>query len=75
MVHRITLRGTADQQRQTGYICEAFGSFHVRYYATEQRDGKLTRGQKSHKLCRKEGKYKSATCLAVKNLCADFLKD
>lgn len=74
MAHRIILRCMADQH-QTGYIYEAFGSFHVRYYATEQRGGKLVRVQKSHKLCRKEGKYKSATCLAVKNLCTDFLKD
>jgi integrase len=74
MDHRIILRSMADQH-QTGYIYEAFGSFHVRYYVTENRDGKLVRLQKSHKLCRKEGKYKSATCIAVKNLCTDFLKD
>ena len=75
MDHRIILRGMADQH-QTGYIYEAFGSFHVRYYVTENRDGKLVRAQKSHKLCRKDAKkYKSATCLAVKNLCTDFLKD
>lgn len=74
MDHRIILRSMADQH-QTGYIYEAFGSFHVRYYCTENRDGKLVRVQKSHKLCRKEGKYKNTTCKAVKNLCEDFLKD
>ncbi|MGB7603477.1 MAG: site-specific integrase [Candidatus Sulfotelmatobacter sp.] len=66
----------AEQQHQVGYIYEAFNAFHVRYYATENRDGKLVRVQKSHKLCRKdEKKYKSATCRAVKNLCEDFMKD
>jgi len=75
MDHRIKLSDMADQQHQTGYIYEAFNAFHVRYYATENRAGKLVRVQKSHKLCRKEGKYKSATCNAVKNLCTDFLKD
>jgi hypothetical protein len=58
----------ADQQHQTGYIYEAFNVFHVSYYATENRDGKLVRVQKSHKLCRKDEKYKSETCRAVKNL-------
>jgi integrase len=62
-------------QHQSGYIYEAFGAFHVRYYATENRDGVLVKRQKSHKLCRKEGKYTSATCRAVKNLCQDFLRD
>ena len=66
----------AEQQHQVGYIYEAFNAFHVRYYATENRDGKLVRVQKSHKLCRRdEKKYKSATCRAVKNLCEDFMKD
>lgn len=63
------------QQHQAGYIYEAFNAFHVRYYVTENRDGKLIRVQKSHKLCRKEGKYTSRTCKAVKNLCEYFLKD
>ena len=74
MIHRIILRSMGDQH-QTGYIYEAFNSFHVRYYVTENRDGKQVRVQKSHKLCRKEGKYKSTTCKPVKNLCTDFLKD
>jgi integrase len=66
----------AGQQHQVGYIYEAFGAFHVRYYATANRGGKLVSVQKSHKLCRKdERKYKSKTCLAVKNLCADFMRD
>jgi len=75
MGHRIKLLSMADQQHQRGYIYEAFNAFHVRYYATENRNGELVRVQKSHKLCRKEGKYKSATCRAVVNLCEDFLKD
>jgi hypothetical protein len=62
-------------QHQSGHIYEAFGAFHVRYYATENRNGELKRVQKSHKLCRKEGKYTSKTCRAVKNLCQDFLRD
>ena len=41
MDHRIKLLGMADQQHQTGYIYEAFNAFHVRYYATENRDGKF----------------------------------
>lgn len=65
----------ANQQHQRGYIYEAFNAFHVRYYATENRDGVLARVQKSHKLCRKEGPYKSATCRAVKNLAENFLHD
>ncbi len=75
MDHRIKLLDMADQQHQAGYIYEAFNAFHVRYYVTENRNGKLVRVQKSHKLCRKEGKYKTTTCRAVKNLCTDFLKD
>lgn len=62
-------------QHQSGYIYEAFNAFHVRYYATENRNGELKRVQRSHKLCRKEGKYTSATCRAVKNLCEEFLRD
>jgi hypothetical protein len=51
MAHRIMLLSMADQQHQAGYIYEAFNAFHVRYYATENRAGKLVRVQKSHKLC------------------------
>jgi len=54
MDYRIELLGMADQQHQTGYVFEAFNGFHVRYYATENRDGKLVRVQKPHKLCRKD---------------------
>jgi hypothetical protein len=56
----------ADQRHHASCIFEAFNWFHVRYYATENRDGKLVRVQKSHKLCRKEGKYNRTTCNAVK---------
>jgi hypothetical protein len=65
----------ANQQHQRGHVYEKFGAFHVRYYATENRNGELKRVQKSHKLCRKEGKYTSTTCRAVKLLCEDFLRD
>jgi hypothetical protein len=65
----------ANQQHQRGHVYEKFGAFHVRYYATESRNGELKRVQKSHKFCRKEGKYTSTTCRAVKNLCEDFLRD
>jgi hypothetical protein len=35
---------------QTGYVYEAFGAFHVRYYATEIVDGKPKGVQESHYL-------------------------
>jgi len=64
----------AEQRRQADNI--PFNTFYVRYYATENWDGKLDRVRKSHKLCRKEGnKYKNETCRAVKNLCTEFMKD
>jgi hypothetical protein len=69
-------RTCAAQQRQADNIYEAFNTIYVRYYATENWDGKLDRVQKSHKLCRKdEKKYKRETCRALKNLCAEFMKD
>jgi len=67
--HRIKPLGMAEQGHQTGYICEAFNALHVRYYATENRDGKLVRVQKLDKLCGKDQKRcKSETCRAVTNL-------
>ncbi len=67
--HRVKPVVWLANRTKRGYIHEAFNAFHVRYYATENRDGKLVRLQKSHKLGRKDAKkYKSETCRAVKNL-------
>jgi integrase len=41
-------------RHQKGNICERHGAFHVRYYVTEMRDGKLTRVLRSQKLCDKD---------------------
>ena len=69
-------RTCAEQQRQAENIYEAFNTIYVRYYATENWDGKLDRVQNSHAFCRKdEKKCKSETCRAVKNLCTEFMKD
>jgi len=35
----------ADQQHQVGYIYQAFNAFHVRYYATENREANCAQGQ------------------------------
>lgn len=59
---------------QTGYIYEAFGAFHVRFYDSEIIDGKPTRVQKSHRLVSKDQKYHSRTCKAVREKCADFMR-
>lgn len=59
---------------QQGYIHEAFGAFHVRYYQTENDNGKLVRKQKSHRLVAKDDKHYSRTCKAVKLLCEDFMR-
>src|SRR5579864_974278 len=39
---------------QKGYVYQAFGAWHVRYYVTELVDGKPVRKQKSSKLCNKD---------------------
>jgi integrase len=62
-------------RHQTGYIFEsASGAFHVRYYTTEIVDGQPQRVQKSHLLCRKDNKYFSKTCKAVKLKRDDFMR-
>lgn len=62
-------------RHQTGYIFEsASGAFHVRYYTTEIVDGQPKRVQKSHLLCRKDNKYFSKTCKAVKLKRDDFMR-
>src|ERR1700691_1050350 len=54
-------------RHQTGNICERHGAFHVRYYVTEMRDGKLTRVLRSQKLCDKDsGDHRYPTSKAVK---------
>ena len=61
-------------RHQTGYIFEsASGAFHVRYYTTEIVDGQPKRVQKSHLLCRKDNKYFSRTCKAVKLKREEFM--
>jgi integrase len=62
-------------RHQTGYIFEsASGAFHIRYYTTEIVDGQPQRVQKSHLLCRKDNKYFSKTCKAVKLKRDDFMR-
>jgi integrase len=54
-------------RHQTGYIFESKSdAFHVRYYTTEIVDGQAKRVQRSHLLCRRDNKYFSKTCKAVK---------
>jgi integrase len=62
-------------RHQTGYIFESkSGAFHVRYYTTEIVDGQPRRVQKSHLLCRKDNKYFSRTCKAVKLKRDEFMR-
>jgi integrase len=61
-------------RHQRGYVYEAFGSFHVRYYCLELVDGQEVRVQRSHKLAVKDHKYHSTTCKAVRLLAEDFLR-
>src|SRR5438552_2733296 len=49
-------------------------SFHVRYRVLEEREGKLVRVLKSHKLVDRDEKYFSATCKAVADLADTFLR-
>lgn len=60
------------KRHQRGYIYEAAGAFHVRYYVTI--DG--VRRQKSHKLCRKDESQGRGyrTAKAVRELCEDFMR-
>jgi integrase len=62
-------------RHQTGHIFEsASGAFHVRYYTTEIVDGQPKRVQKSYLLCRRDNKYFSKTCKAVKLLRDDHMR-
>ncbi|HYA22858.1 MAG TPA: hypothetical protein VEF05_01780, partial [Terriglobales bacterium] len=54
-------------RHQKGNICERHGAFHVRYYVTEMRKGKLTRVLRSQKLCDKDSnEHRYPTSKAVK---------
>ncbi len=59
---------------QRGYIYEAFGAFHVRYYVTEIVDGKPKRVQRSKRLCTKDNKYHSRSCKPVRQKCEDEMR-
>src|SRR5215469_3145947 len=59
---------------QQGYVYEAFGSWHVRYYVTEIMDGKPKRVQKSHRLCAKDQKHHSRKCKPVQLLCQEWMR-
>jgi len=63
-------------RHQRGYIYEAFGAFHVRYYVTEIVEGKQVKKQRSHRLCAKERStgHGSPTAIAVRSLCEDFMR-
>jgi integrase len=62
----------AMSRHQRGYIYEAAGAFHVRYYATA--DG--VRKQLSHRLCTKDRATGcgSKSANAVRALCEDFMR-
>jgi integrase len=57
---------------QNGYVFEANGAFHIRYYITTPEG---VRKQKSSRLCDKDDKHFSTTCKGVKQLAADKMKE
>lgn len=59
-------------RHQRGYIYEAFGAFHVRYYATVNGERK----QLSHRLCTKDRNtgHGTPSAKAVRALCEDFMR-
>lgn len=59
-------------RHQRGYIFEASGAFHVRFYETVAGERK----QKSHMLCRKDRNtgHGSESAKAVRQLCEDFMR-
>jgi hypothetical protein len=63
-------------RHQRGYIYEASGAFHVRYYVTEIVEGKTLKKQRSHRLCAKERStgHGSPSAMAVRSLCEDFMR-
>src|SRR5437773_11845937 len=62
-------------RHQRGYIYEASGAFHVRYYVTEIVEGKPKKKQRSHGLCDKDRStgHGSPSAMAVRSLCEDFM--
>jgi integrase len=63
-------------RHQRGYIYEASGAFHVRYYVTEIVEGKPEKKQRSHRLCAKDRStgHGSPSAMAVRSLCEDFMR-
>jgi len=63
-------------RHQRGYIYEASGAFHVRYYVTEIVEGKPDKKQRSHRLCAKDRStgHGSPSAMAVRSLCEDFMR-
>src|SRR6266851_4023650 len=63
-------------RHQRGYIYEASGAFHVRYYVTEIVEGKPEKKQRSHRLCDKDRStgHGSPSAMAVRSLCEDFMR-
>ena len=63
-------------RHQRGYIYEASGAFHVRYYVTEIVEGKPEKKQRSHRLCTKDRStgHGSRSAMAVRSLCEDFMR-
>jgi integrase len=65
---------------QDGYLYEKNGAFHVRFYQTEMRDGKLRRVQKSRKLAtieelKKKNPRVQINSEIVKELFRDFMHE
>src|SRR5437660_1369151 len=63
-------------RHQRGYIYEAFGAFHVRYYTTEIVEGQTVRNQRSHRLCTKDRAtgHGSPSAKAVREACEEFMR-
>jgi integrase len=63
-------------RHQRGYIYEASGAFHVRYYFTEIVEGKPAKKQRSQRLCTKNRAtgHGSPSAMAVRSLCEDFMR-
>src|SRR5438445_13881212 len=63
-------------RHQRGYIYEAFGAFHVRYYTTEIVEGQTVRKQRSHPLCTKDRATGdgSPSAKAVRDACQEIMR-
>jgi integrase len=60
-------------RNQEGNVYARHGSWHVRYYVTEMRDGKLTRVLRSTRLCRVDREHTSKGSRAVRKLVRDVM--